>query len=171
MTFRKSLRLSFIGHILFMWLATGMPIGCAGGGEGSEAEKQEQAEEAAKQKEKTEQIADKDGPDEVEVTIVNRPVEKSEEQIAWEKAQEFIENCEPYFGGIGITHNGQGIVETAHKYYPAHTAGIRKGDRILNLGDMRGPVGSEVTVRIVRDGQEMLFRFKRGRICLEEIKK
>lgn len=66
---------------------------------------------------------------------------------------------------------------------PAAKAGIKAGDRIIEVGGVslagmslieavdkiRGPKGSEVTLTIVRDGNEMEFTLKRDTVKLPEI--
>jgi hypothetical protein len=171
-TLKKSFNISFILHLLpFLLLLGAMPncIGCGhggGGGSAQEEEKKQSKNPANPGDPDTRQIKDKDP---VEVAIVNTPVQKGEEQLAYEAAQKRHEECKPFFGGIGISYGPfDGTIQKVYKYYPAWSAGIKEGDKIINLGEIRGEVGTEVTVIYSRNGSITQLKMKRGRICVED---
>ncbi len=76
-------------------------------------------------------------------------------------------DCEDWFGGVGITHSFREIIKV-NKGYPAEKAGVKVGDIILNEEELRGEVGTEVTMLIIRDGDPLEFTFERGKICTED---
>lgn len=80
------------------------------------------------------------------------------------------ESCPDAFGGIGITFNGIVIMQIHHGY-PAERAGLQSGDFIL--GDpyaVKGPIGSPVTVTVMRGTKQLTFQMKRERICADKMK-
>lgn len=84
---------------------------------------------------------------------------------------EYRKTCEPFFGGIGITHEGfDGVITTVHRGYPAERLGLSVGDKIINTEQLRGEIGTPVTIQIIRDGQHLTFYAIRDRICLKDIK-
>lgn len=173
LTLAKSFNLSLIVHMLPLLLLLGaLPncVGCGQGGGGGNAEEEQKKQDGKPSNPgdpDDRQIKDKDQT--VEVEITNTPVEKGEEQIAYEAAQKRHEECEPYFGGIGIIYNQwDGSIQKVYKYYPAWSAGLKEGDKIINVGQIRGEVGTDATVKYSRDGVVTEMKIKRGRICLED---
>jgi len=91
-----------------------------------------------------------------------------------EEADEFEDQTQGQFGGLGISINLQGgwltVVQTLHRT-PAERAGIKPGDRIVEIeGEttkgitlpeavrkLKGPQGTEVTIRIARRGVNKLI--------------
>jgi hypothetical protein len=67
-----------------------------------------------------------------------------------------------------LSNNSHEVSEVAVGY-PAHKAGIKKGDVIK--GDplrFRGPEGSSVQVEVFRNNQKLTFNLQRVKICYEE---
>lgn len=173
LTLAKSFNISVIIHMLPLLLLLGaMPncIGCGqgGGGSGQEEEQKKQGNSAGNPD--TREIKEK--RKEIEVDVVNVPVQKGEEQLAYEAAKEKQEKCEPFFGGIGIVYNPwDGTIQKVYKYYPAWSAGLLEGDKLINVGEIRGPVGTDITVKYSRNGTTKEIKMKRGRICVEDAMK
>ena len=87
------------------------------------------------------------------------------------------------YGGVGAlihTKNSQTIITEPFEGLPAYEAGIRAGDIILEVNGqstknknndqvrefLRGQAGSDVSIKVERDGKEMTFKFKRKAITL-----
>lgn len=109
-----------------------------------------------------------------EATFVKVLPKKASDQLAYETFQKKVAECKQWFGGVGLTLNALGpglIVLNAHKFYPAATSGIVPGDIILTpVSEMKGEVGSDVNVEVIRDGKLLTFTMKRGKICIDESK-
>lgn len=174
MTFKKALRASFIMHVIFLLLISGVfPKGCGSGGDGngnggnSESEKKGESPEEQDNK-SIEDIL----PQETEVELIEKTPEM-EEAFAQMERREFqkeLAKCQDYFGGIGVTHDGKGAIEKAHKFYPAYDAGIRDGDILIgSVMRLRGPIGTPVTVNVIRNGTHLTFNLIRGKICTKDV--
>lgn len=77
-------------------------------------------------------------------------------------------DCTPYFGGIGITLDFSGRIETVHLGYPAEAHGILVGDVLLSP-DVKGEIGTEVLVRIQRGSEILEIPMIRERICVRDV--
>lgn len=119
----------------------------------------------------------------VQVEIIDPPKKSDEE--AQKKAEEdgllaaaphLKDECPDFFGGIGITESyvpngyndqarGRIVVMEVHHGYPAESAGILVGDELLNSTEIRGEIGSKVTVLVNRRGQMISFEISRDKIC------
>jgi carboxyl-terminal processing protease len=103
-----------------------------------------------------------------------------------EEAETYLESRNPNIEGIGVTlkYNGENtIVETVLSNYPAEKAGIKTGDVVLEVngeavtGEMpnkvaskvRGDAGTEVKVKVFREGELLEFNVRRERIELENL--
>ncbi|MCK9163488.1 MAG: S41 family peptidase [Bacteroidales bacterium] len=90
------------------------------------------------------------------------------------------------YGGIGaLIHekNGQVIISEPYKGLPADKAGLKAGDIIIEVNGMiakdktsdqvreflRGQAGSEIRIKLLRDGSEIEKIFKREEITLENV--
>lgn len=73
------------------------------------------------------------------------------------------------YTGIGITYSTftQRIID-APTSYPAYQAGIRANDTLVNPKSAPDAEGY-VTVRIIRDDLEMVFKIKQTKICYEDV--
>ncbi len=99
---------------------------------------------------------------EVEITVI----EDDEDGIA-KKNQE--QKCPNNYGGVGI-EIGFDVIQKVFAGYPADRAGIKPGDIVVQISDgkeIRGPVGSKVTLVIFRDGLIINFELIRESICTE----
>lgn len=126
-------------------------------------------------KEKGKQGNGFDGPREqikekpLEVTMVNTHVPKSQAQVAQEKWEKHVDQCKNSFGGVGLLYFGMdGTVEKVYKNYPAYNAGVEPGDQVVNMGEIRGEIGTDVTIQVMRGSLRLDFPVKRGKICLED---
>ncbi|MFA7081154.1 MAG: S41 family peptidase [Bacteroidales bacterium] len=90
------------------------------------------------------------------------------------------------YGGIGAlihTQNGQVIISEPYQGLPADKAGLKAGDIILEVNGqiakdkssdqvrefLRGQAGSEIRIKVLRDGKEVEKIFKREEITLENV--
>lgn len=126
--------------------------------------------------------------DSINGSIVDKPIEvvkvspeiikamkEQDKQMAVEEKyrseQKNQSKCLYSFGGIGVTFEGFGdrTISEIHKGYPAYRAGLRVGDRILNTGNVRGPVGSQITITFEREGVIYDVDLVRDKICVESV--
>lgn len=172
MTLQRSLKLSLFLHLIVLILIGGGPKGCSrGGGEGDSKEKSE--EQAQSEHEKEEQIAEKQPDVPMEITLIEQTQEERDAAIEKARRKEIAE-CEPHFGGLGIEYDGKtGVINKVYKYYPASDAGIQVNDQILSppIREIRGEIGTDVTLVVNRNGQTFSQTITRGRICLTDAKK
>lgn len=102
-----------------------------------------------------------------DVKLSTPPRKDSELQPAPAKKNE----CEKWFGGIGVTitfQNDSGTeILKVHDGYPAKAAGLMAGDVIVWVSDrdIRGEPGTPVTIRVMRSNNLMSFEVVRGKIC------
>jgi C-terminal processing protease CtpA/Prc len=90
-----------------------------------------------------------------------------EEKARQEKAKKLKDECPFYYGGIGISQIGNSVGH-AFEGYPAANAGIRDGDVIISdIDNIRGEVGTPVTVVVMRNGNVLTFELIRDKICVE----
>ena len=90
------------------------------------------------------------------------------------------------YGGIGAlihTQNGQVVISEPYEGLPADKAGLKAGDIILEVNGqiakdkssdqvrefLRGQAGSEIRIKVLRDGIEVEKIFKREEITLENV--
>lgn len=102
-----------------------------------------------------------------------------------EQAKAFAENISGSFGGVGMEidiKNGVLVVVTPLKGTPAEAAGIRKGDIIAAINGkttegvpvdvavsrIRGPVGTDVSLTLVRDKKQVDVTVTRANIQVPE---
>lgn len=71
--------------------------------------------------------------------------------------------CDKWYGGVGLTHS-LGRVTSAPEYYPAFIAGVRQNDFLLN-DDLKGEVGTEVIIQVLRGNDILKFVAIRAKIC------
>lgn len=79
--------------------------------------------------------------------------------------------CENFYTGIGITTLGDNCrVDTVAVGYPAYRAGIQVGDLIIS-DDLtcpgRGPIGTLLTIKILRGNKALTKTLVREKICTE----
>lgn len=84
------------------------------------------------------------------------------------------DDCTEFFGGIGITQSGRRdqfgnqlemIVTDVHRGYPAEKAGIQVGDNLTSSEEIRGEIGTPITVYATRNGETLTFNMIRDKIC------
>lgn len=77
------------------------------------------------------------------------------------------EPCEDGFGGVGMEYDYLQVITKVPEGNPAAKAGIQIGDQIVTPTKyIRGPVGTEVTVEVMRnDVVHLSFTMKREQIC------
>lgn len=90
------------------------------------------------------------------------------------------------YGGVGAlihSKNSQTIITEPFVGLPAYEAGVRAGDIILEVNGqstknksndevrefLRGQAGSDISMKVERDGKEMTFKFKRKAITLPNV--
>lgn len=83
------------------------------------------------------------------------------------------QNCQDYFGGIGITHEWQwrrqeyARITQVVPGYPAWNAGLKVGDRIdILTTEIKGDIGTQVSVSVIKGGEPQVMTFTRAKICL-----
>ena len=64
-------------------------------------------------------------------------------------------------GVIGVAYNQYGIVRQVFSGSPAEKAGIKVNDKILNIADLRGEVGTICTVNVQREDNIMTLLIPR----------
>jgi hypothetical protein len=75
------------------------------------------------------------------------------------------EPCLEYFGGIGVYHDGWGVITNVIPNYPAARAGMQVGDRVIDMVNVVGEVGTSVTLTFIRNNVSNTITVKRERIC------
>jgi hypothetical protein len=77
--------------------------------------------------------------------------------------------CDNWYGGIGIVQDILGTITQVAPGYPAYRAGLKVGDVIFSYGNgpIRGEIGTEVIVIIVRNQETMTLTLVREKICVE----
>ena len=173
-----------VHSILLVLLAGGFSLNLPGcnpkGQEQAQAEGGPEEQKVAEQEQANEPI---------EVTITERIIPKPAEAETVEAPQELdmdgllaemhnAQDCPDFFGGIGITQKyvtnsdftrGHYEVAEVHPGYPAERSGILVGDEIhSNTREIRGEIGTNVTVLIVRRGELLTFNLVREKICISK---
>ncbi len=178
MNFRKSLVVSLLIHTAWTLMVVGV-IALGGKGEG------QRGPTGSPQPEQT--PGQGQLPEVLEVDIIPPPKKQDtnpdapdlDEDGILQKAPHASDDCDSYFGGIGITQswvsdpNGEGtitVVDEVHDGYPASRAGLMRGDQILNRDEIRGKIGTTVVVEIRRHGMQISFIIVRDKICTSPIK-
>jgi carboxyl-terminal processing protease len=105
-----------------------------------------------------------------------------------EKSKEFNEQLSGSFTGIGaelgLNATGTLVVVTPIKGFPADKAGLRSQDMIVSINGtttsgmgisdavkrIRGPKGTEVTLKIIRGSEDLEFKIKREDIKIPSVK-
>lgn len=90
------------------------------------------------------------------------------------------------YGGIGAlihSKDSKTIISEPYEGMPAFEAGVKAGDIILEVNGqstegrkndevreyLRGQAGSDITLKVKRDGKDMIFKFKRKAISLPNV--
>ena len=90
------------------------------------------------------------------------------------------------YGGIGAlihSQNGKTVISEPYEGMPAYEAGVRAGDIILEVNgqsaegktyenvrqQLRGQAGSDISLKVERNGRPMTFNFKRRSIALPNV--
>lgn len=105
-------------------------------------------------------------------------VEKREDQDVGKKGpgkgpapKKVEESCKQSFGGIGVEYQLDGLITTVYAGYPAAAIGLLEGDIIRSsLKEIRGEIGSDVTVLIQRGVEMLPVTMTRAKICIEDMK-
>lgn len=116
-------------------------------------------------------ILEKERP--VEVSLIEAPEENgtSPKKVQPPPPLVTVTECEGtnWYGGIGVYHSEVGRVTYVSYGDPAQLNGLEIGDIILSpkLGDIRGPVGIPVTLKIYRDRtkEQLTLVITRAKIC------
>lgn len=64
-------------------------------------------------------------------------------------------------GAIGVMYNQDGVVRHIYSHSPAAKAGLLLGDIIENPKSLRGPVGTSVTISVIRKSKKLSFTLVR----------
>lgn len=171
--FMKSLSWSMLVHGTLLFLLFTGSIQLPKSGMEGAMEQQQQANN------------DKNGVNnQVEVEIIDPPKKKeeipappSEEDGLLAKAPHSKDDCDNFFGGIGVTQSISRLpsgelfvfVTEVHLGYPAQRAGIQRGDELVNSAEIRGEIGTTVEVKVLRRTQyetiPLTFTIVRDKIC------
>lgn len=153
---KKALILSFLAHsLLFSPLLLSLIPGC-GGGKGTGSPPDERSQRQIIEKKKAEEP--------IEVGLINLP---KKAKPAKSQKDHSKDECDYFFGGIGIEHSGlDGKVDKVYAGYPAEAAGIQVGDALVDYSHIIGEIGTEVSVTLTRDGQTITKTMIRDKICM-----
>ena len=80
-----------------------------------------------------------------------------------------VKSCDKSFGGVGIIISQLGRISYVASGYPADKAGVLAGDIVLfptDTKDIKGVVGTEVELMILRGEDTMRFNMIRETICI-----
>ncbi len=156
--FKRSLTLSLVLHVSPLLLM----LFLTGGGSGDGGRSGDNSQIIPK-------LA-KDEPVEIEIVKTDGFIQKKKPVVPHEK-----DSCKDFFGGIGIetrlqiTHGGySNAINKVYSNYPADISGLQVGDIIVSNNDIRGEVGTEVSLIILRDGANMQVKMIRDKICIEK---
>jgi C-terminal processing protease CtpA/Prc len=97
--------------------------------------------------------ADNSQIEDVEVISKSKPEGKTESN-----------KCPKNYGGIGVTIINNMVTEV-YTGYPAHKNGILVNDYIITPDVLRGEVGTQITLQIVRNDDILTLTMKREKIC------
>lgn len=110
----------------------------------------------------------------IDVELVEKVPEPTQGEVE-AKWQKHLQTCAHSFGGIGADgvrlYNGSVRVKRIYNNYPADAAGLQVDDTVLNWDDIKGVVGTPVTIEVYRNGITFQVTVVRGKICLEDIVK
>jgi hypothetical protein len=98
------------------------------------------------------------------------------------KKKKIDPKCKEFYGGIGVEYShawgvsedGGITVDRVPVGYPAYDAGIKPGDVIYTTEEVRGEVGTQITIKVMHaDKSVENITMTRAKICLDppEIKK
>lgn len=168
--FKDAMKISSLGHIIvFVLLFASMPKSCHRGGDGDSEKKKQQKHEKHKE-EKNEEILDKPSQKPMEVQLIEETGEQRAKRVELSRRKAIAE-CEPHFGGIGIEHTVWGQVGKVYQYYPGYDAGLKPGDEIVSpMQDIKGAIGTSVTITYKRAGILNTVTVTRGRICTKDVR-
>lgn len=168
---RYALPLSIVLHLLLLLLFTG------GAGDS---------------RKKDDKPADKPAIESIKIKIVEKPAEKAKPKAEPPKektkskvvktvekkpmlpAPELIvveHKCDEFYAGVGYTNTQNGVckVVSVPRGYPADRAGMLPGDLVINPagGECpgRGPIGTTITITVMRGSQVHNFYMVREKIC------
>lgn len=162
---RNSIIISLLLHAVLFAVIAFQPEQVPGEGEEPPSEQQQATPEALNV-----EIVDPPKLEDKEVA----PPKDEESGDSMSAPSHLDDQCAEFFGGIGITQstpqNQYGFpieptVTEVHKGYPAEKAGIQVGDILMNSEEIRGEIGTTVTVPVMRNGQIITFKIIRDKIC------
>lgn len=157
-----------IHAVLFYFLRVG------DGGDGGEAGKQQQKVKIT--------ILDK--PSNVDNKSKDKPLPETKSKVAVKKKKKKVKpeqkvvdhKCDDsFYVGIGVQHEQNGSCRITHvgKGYPADRAGMQVGDLAMRGPDGdcpgRGPLGTMITVKVMRGTQVLTFTMVREKICTKDM--
>ncbi len=157
-----------IHAVLFYFLKAG------GDGEGGSGTKQQEKVKIT--------ILDK--PSNVENKVKDKPLPENKSKIVVKKKkkkrvppeQKVVDHkCEEFYVGIGVQHDYSGSCKITYvgKGYPADRAGMQVGDLAMRGPDGdcpgRGPLGTMLTIKVMRGTQALTFTMVREKICTKDM--
>lgn len=169
MTMQRALKFSLAIHLITLFLIGGFPKGCSRGGSG-DSDSSEHTQEDNHKEDKKEEIIEKPIDQPTEITLIEETKEQAEKRIEKARRKEIAE-CTPFFGGIGVVFNDRdGTIGQVYKYYPGYDAGLRAGDRFVSppVGQIKGEIGTSVTITLERGTELYTVTIIRGRICTKD---
>ncbi len=107
----------------------------------------------------------------ISIVETNGSSDSDKDGLELQKQKDEKKECSNYYGGIGIKtkYSEVGhIVDEIYEGYPAHKAGLRKGDQIVEgYWNLRGEIGQQAVALIKREAEVFTMTFIREKICIE----
>ena len=164
MNFKHSVTISLIAHIAILGILTANLRSC-----GSSDSPQESGQAKEGQESINVEIAPKESDvskNTMESVDLNKGLEEKKEKTQKECGKD------KWFGGIGVVVTqltaGISILTTVYPGYPAHEAGLKRGETLYYSESIRGEVGSTFVVTVLgNDNKKRTVMITRGKICTE----
>lgn len=172
---KKALRYSILIHITFfalLFLAGAKGCGTGSGNSRTSNAGQEESKLAGNDKASKETMTIEMGDilpkPSKDKELVEQPKPSDKDGIVKEDQTPADDECPDSYGGIGCMWSGQ-MVDSVMPGYPAARAGIQRGDYPLeSYSEVRGEIGTAVTLHVYRNGELLEFHMVREKICISK---